>query len=185
MKLKWKIIRLMTSQDCPISTMLWLLNETKSGLSLPNGCFLTQHPRCLSLVRSTLSALVVSLSSWRLTDFGSILLSNSLNFTGNTRFLIIRPNFSSKAIEHYLWALYPELVTGRRRGGGYDINVVAALGFSSQKCAKAGPDVRPFFFIGQLNPNSEVGLWVAATPRRRKVRASPSSPVGSAAFPKV
>jgi hypothetical protein len=24
-----------------------------------------------------------------------------------------------------------------------------------------------------LNPNSEVGLWVAATPRRRKVRATP------------
>ena len=38
---------------------------------------------------------------------------------------------------------------------------------------------------GRLNPNSEVGLWVAATPRRRKVRATPSSPVGSAAFPKV
>ena len=36
---------------------------------------------------------------------------------------------------------------------------------------------------GHLKPNSEAGLQVAATPRRRKVLATPSSPVGAASFP--
>jgi hypothetical protein len=35
----------------------------------------------------------------------------------------------------------------------------------------------------QLNPTSEVGLSVAATPRRRKVQATPSSPVAAAIIP--
>ena len=34
-----------------------------------------------------------------------------------------------------------------------------------------------------LNPNSEAGLSVAATPRRRKVQAMPSSPVAAAIIP--
>jgi hypothetical protein len=35
----------------------------------------------------------------------------------------------------------------------------------------------------QLNPKTEAGLPVAATPRRRKVLATPSSPVDPASFP--
>lgn len=34
-----------------------------------------------------------------------------------------------------------------------------------------------------MSPNSETGLQVAATPRRRKVQATPSSPVDAASFP--
>jgi hypothetical protein len=34
-----------------------------------------------------------------------------------------------------------------------------------------------------FNPNSEAGLSVAATPRRRKVPATPSSPVAAAIMP--
>ena len=36
---------------------------------------------------------------------------------------------------------------------------------------------------GGLNPNSEIVLRVAATPRRRKVLATPSPPVGPVAVP--
>ena len=36
---------------------------------------------------------------------------------------------------------------------------------------------------GRFNPNSEAGLSVAATPRRRKVQATPSSPVVAAIMP--
>jgi hypothetical protein len=35
----------------------------------------------------------------------------------------------------------------------------------------------------RLNPTSEAGLSVAATPRRRKVQATPSSPVAAAIMP--
>jgi len=48
---------------------------------------------------------------------------------------------------------------------------------------KSGCQFGNFSILLRISPNSEAGLSVAATPRRRKVPATPSSPVAAAIMP--
>jgi hypothetical protein len=47
-------------------------------------------------------------------------------------------------------------------------------------CKFSNAEARRTQSSAEFNPNSEAGLSVAATPRRRKVQATPSSPVAAA-----